>query len=243
MAMSISRRVCVALLLLTTAFAADDNSLESLRADQDVALSTDPVSSFWSNAPAVYAEKDRYGKQLSSGRTEIRSRWTQNYLYFLFVCPYDTLYLKPAPDTSTETYELWDWDVAEVFIGSDFQNIRRYKEFEVSPQGEWVDLSIDLGEPHHEQGWKWNSGFTILTRIDRPAKIWYAALRIPFAALDQARLHLDRPLPGAAFRLNFFRIEGPPPQRKHIVWRPTMRETFHVPERFGLLKLVSSSTR
>ena len=43
-----------------------------------------------------------------------------------------------------ETNELWNWDVAEVFIGSDFKNIRRYKEFEVSPQAEWVDLDINL---------------------------------------------------------------------------------------------------
>ena len=48
-----------------------------------------------------------------------------------------------------ETNELWNWDVAEVFIGSDFKNIRRYKEFEVSPQAEWVDLDVNLDAPRH----------------------------------------------------------------------------------------------
>jgi hypothetical protein len=36
------------------------------------------------------------------------------------------------------------------FIGDDFKNIRRYKEFEVSPQGEWVDLDVNLDNPPHE---------------------------------------------------------------------------------------------
>jgi hypothetical protein len=227
--------VCVALALLAAvAFAADDKSIESMKADNEVALTTNRVSSFWQGGPAVYAESDRYGKPLPGYRTEIRSRWTNNNLYFLFICPYDTLYLKPAPTTSTETYQLWDWDVAEVFIGSDFQNIRRYKEFEVSPQGEWVDLDIDLTKPQHEGGWKWNSGFQVSTRIDHAAKTWYAAMRIPLAAVDQ-----HPPADGAMFRINLFRAQGPPSQRKYIAWQPTMSESFHVPECFGILKLVS----
>jgi hypothetical protein len=39
--------------------------------------------------------------------------------------------------------------------GADFSDIRRYREFEISPQGEWIDLAIDLHNPHNEEGWKW----------------------------------------------------------------------------------------
>jgi hypothetical protein len=56
---------------------------------------------------------------------------------------------------------------------------RRYREFEVSPQGEWIDLDIDLDKPHHEDGWTWNSGLAVAVQIDRAAKIWYACMRIP----------------------------------------------------------------
>ncbi len=225
-------------LFAAIAVAADDKSIESMKADNDVALTTNPGSSFWQGGRGVYAERDTYGKPLPRYRTQVRSRWTRNNLYFLFICPYDTLYLKPHPATSTETFQLWDWDVAEVFIGSDFQNIRRYKEFEVSPQGEWIDLDIDLTKPQHEEGWKWNSGFQVSTRIDHAAKTWYAAMRIPFAAIDQRQ-----PADGVTFRINLFRTQGPPSQRKYIVWQPTMSGSFHVPERFGILKLVSNPTR
>src|SRR5258707_8829147 len=204
MVMSGRAIVCVLVALFAAVVvAADDKSIESMKADNDVALTTDPVSSFWQGGRAVYAERDTYGQPLPGYRTEIRSRWTKNNLYFLFICPYDTLYLKPAPDTSTETFQLWDWDVAEVFIGSDFHNIRRYKEFEGSPQSEWIDLYIDLTAAHHEEGWKWNSGFKISTRIDRAAKIWYAAMRIPFAAIAQRS-----PADGTTFRINLYRAQG-----------------------------------
>jgi hypothetical protein len=124
--------------------------------------------------------------------------------------------------------------VAEVFIGSNFQNIKRYKEFEISPQGEWVDLDINLDNPHHEDGWVWNSGFEHAARIDASKHIWYAAMRIPFVALD-----VPDAVTGEQFRVNFFRTEGPPADAKQILWRPSMSKTFHVPENFGLLKLVA----
>ena len=235
-AMNHSAILCLILVLFATVAAGvDDKSMQSMKADNDAMLVTDPASSFWRVGPAVYAETDTYGKPLPGYRTEIRSRWTKDNLYFLFICPYETLYLKADPKTSTDTFQLWDWDVAEVFIGSDFQNIRRYKEFEVSPQGEWIDLDIDLTKPQHEDGWKWNSGFQVSARIDRAAKTWYAAMRIPFAAIDPRS-----PTEGNTFRINLFRAQGPPSQRKYIAWQATMSDSFHVPERFGILKLVSS---
>ena len=141
--------------------------------------------------------------------------------------------MHPNPSTTTETNRLWNWDVAEVFIGSDFKNIRHYKEFELSPQGEWLDLDIDLTKPHHEEGWTWNSGFQVEARIDEQAKIWYGAMKIPWTALDDTP-----PSAGKTVRVNFFRSQGPLSNRKEIAWQPTMSETFHVPERFGLLRLV-----
>jgi hypothetical protein len=70
------------------------------------------------------------------------------------------------------------------FIGDDFNDIRRYKEFEISPRGEWIDLDIDLNKPHNEDGWKWNSGFQVSVRIDEAAHVWYAAMRIPYSSID-----------------------------------------------------------
>ena len=211
-------------------------NVKSMWAEADVSLNTDPESQFWRDARPVYMDSDPHGNPVSKYRTEVRTRWTKQNLYFLFMCPYEQLNLKPNPKTSTETYELWKWDVAEVFIGSDFKDIKRYKEFEVSPQGEWVDLDIDLGKPHHESGWTWNSGFQVSARIDRTARVWYGAMKIPYSAID------TRPAAaGNMFRVNLFRSQGPRPNRHEITWQAPMADTFHVPERFGVLELANKN--
>jgi hypothetical protein len=203
--------------------------------DRESGPDTDPHSPFWRQAPSVFAASDTYGRIVPDHRTEIRTNWSLTSLYILFVCPYLELNLKPNPEIAAETYELWNWDVAEVFIGSDFQNIRRYKEFELSPQGEWVDLDIDLDRPRPEEGWRWSSRFEAAARIETSLRIWYGFMRIPYSAID------TRPAAaGNRLRINFFRCQGPKRNRKQIAWQPSGSTTFHVPEMFGTLKLVKS---
>jgi hypothetical protein len=230
-----AKTLLMLLLSSSMAAAADQAVIESIHAAQDVSLDLDPTSPFWRASSPVYIENDALGKVVPRYRTEVRTRWTKNNIYFLFVCPYQQLYLKPSPTPQQETNQLWNWDVAEVFIGSDFKDIRRYKEFEVSPQAEWIDLDIDLHKPHHEEGWTWNSGFEVKARIDPAAHIWYATMRIPFAAIDTRP-----PAPGNMMRINLFRSEGPPSHQQAVTWQAPMKNTFHVPERFGLIRLVEN---
>jgi hypothetical protein len=214
------------------AFSADRALAVSTYAETDTELQLNPASPFWRVSRPVFMTKDSFGKAVGRYRTEVRTRWTKNNLYFLFVCPYEELHLKPQPDSSKETNELWNWDVAEVFIGADFADIKHYKEFEVSPQGEWVDLDINLHSPHHEDGWTWNSGFEVRAKIDEQSHTWFAAMRIPISAIDSRP-----PKIGNTMRMNLFRSQGPPQNHHEITWRPPMSNTFHVPERFGLIKL------
>lgn len=227
-----STLVVVVLTASFAGFSSDRPVVVSRQAKEDAPLGLDSSSPFWSVSQPVYLERDSFGRSVPGYRTEVRTRWTKDNLYFLFICPYEQLHLRPDPSTVQETNELWNWDVAEVFIGSNFADIRRYKEFEVSPQGEWVDLDINLHSPHHEDGWTWNSGFQALARIDQGKHVWYAAMRIPFAAID-----LRPPKVGNTLRINFFRSQGPPDNHLAITWQPPMNKTFHTPERFGLIKL------
>ena len=154
-----ARIFALVLLSVVSALGEEPNTAEVIYAKKDTPLTLDSASPLWRGARPVFIEKDSFGNPSPALRTEVRARWTDHNLYFLFTCPYKQLHLKPDPNTHAETNKLWNWDVAEAFIGSDFADIQRYKEFEVSPQGEWVDLDIDLHKPHHEDGWKWNSDF------------------------------------------------------------------------------------
>ncbi len=231
---TLAATLLVLLCTVTTGQASDKTTIEAIESSADVSLHTDPASSFWSAARSVYLEKDKQGTPIPRFRSEVRARWTKNNLYFLFICPYDELHVKTTRVVTRETNELWNWDVAEVFIGSDFHDVKHYREFEVSPQGEWVDLDIDLNKPHHEDGWTWNSGFVVTARIDATNHRWYAAMRIPLSAIASRS-----PADGIEFRVNLFVSEGSPANHHVVTWQPPMSDTFHVPERFGLLRLAS----
>lgn len=206
--------------------------IESTFAAQDFELSADPTRPEWKDAPRVTAGRNYLNEAIPGPPTEIRSRWTKTHLYLLYICPYDTLNLKPNPTTTEETPKLWDWDVAEAFIGSDYAKITRYKEFQVSPQSEWVDLDIDRENMATQPGMAWNSGYTVKGRIDEQAKIWYGEMKIPFAAIDTRS-----PEKGRELRIGLYRIAGTQPARKYYAWSPTMNKNFHIPQAFGTLRL------
>ena len=130
------RLFALVLVVSQLVLAADDGLIASIKGQHDMAPSTDPTISFWWATHPVYGDKGPHGQKLSRYRAAIRSRWAKQNLDFLFICLFEQLNLNPSPSTTTETFRLWDWNVAEMFMGSNFQNIRRYKEFEISPQGE-----------------------------------------------------------------------------------------------------------
>lgn len=237
--------VCIAVLLIGTAGCAARNArssgdaasrtesgvITSLGMAGDVALTASPTAPHWADVPAVMIDRDYLGAPIPGRPTEVRSRWTRTHLYLLYTCPYDALYLKADPDVSAETPRLWNWDVAEAFIGWDTANITRYKEFQVSPQGEWVDLDIDRADASAQQGMAWNSGFEVRAHVDEAARVWYGEMKIPFAAIDPRG-----PERGRTLRTGLYRIAGPDP-RTFYAWQPTGQRNFHVPEAFGTLRL------
>src|SRR5690348_9759900 len=72
----------------------------SFKAAKDVKLTLDAADPFWDAARPVYLQVGTRGQPEMDYRTEVRSRWTRNAIYFLFSCPYKHLSVKPNPDTS-----------------------------------------------------------------------------------------------------------------------------------------------
>lgn len=206
-------------------------TLQVIHASADVTLDADPASIFWREASSVCFDTDNFGRQVSHLTTQVSARWTRSNLYLLFVCPYRELHLKPQPQTTTATAQLWDWDVAEIFLGCDAESLRHYKEFEISPQGEWIDLDVDLDLPGRTRDADWSSGFEAKAQIDPASLTWYGAMRIPFTAISSVAVQA-----GMTFRANLFRSQGP--EHQLLAWQPSLSETFHVPERFGELVLL-----
>jgi len=198
------------------------------------ALDADPTSVAWTSAGTARIVKDCSRKiDYPDLDTKVRGFWTDRSLYLLFACPYRSLNrFEPGPD-GQDRDKLWDRDVVEVFLGDDWTNIRHYREYEIAPTGERVDLAINLDGGG--EGRAWSSGWETRARIDEAAKIWYASARIPLASVSTATV-----APGTRWRMNLYRIDGdgPDPQRRFLCWQPTCvvnRDPNHVPEAFGTL--------
>ncbi len=227
--------LCAALTACHTAHVAPrpDAKVISLHAESDFALTADPDATQWKDTPAVVIDSSQFGKPMPGYRTEVRSRWTGRYLYLLYSCPYRQLYLHPRPVmTDKKTARLWEWDVAEAFIGTDVKHTNRYWEFEMSPQGEWIALGVDTSHWRSDNSLGPGFGLEVKSRVNTDRKLWYGEMRVP---LD--KIGIRSPREGTELRINLFRIEGPPPRRNYLAWQPTMQWSFHEPDAFGRLVL------
>ncbi|HEX9162660.1 MAG TPA: carbohydrate-binding family 9-like protein [Thermoanaerobaculia bacterium] len=129
---------------------------------------------------------------------------------------------------------LYREDVVEVFLAP-HEGIE-YFELEVNPVGTIFDARIESPDGvrdtmRTDTGWNC-AGLVAAVRkdisVDRMSID--TVLRIPFACIG------ERPLNGATWRANFFRIDRHPSEGdEYSAWRPTMRRPadFHVVECFG----------
>ncbi len=198
-------------------------------------LNTDPKSPLWRHAASAWIVKDcTRTVEYPQTKTRVQAFWTGTDLYFLFTCPYQVLNLWLPAQKDRPRVKLWDRDVVEMFLGDDWTNIRHYREFEIAPTGDWIDLAIDLDKKNYDHSWR--SGWQTLGRIDEQAKIWYAAAKIPLKSVSEAPVKA-----GTRWRANLYRIDGQGPDsaRHFLCWQPTCvvnRDPNHVPEHFGTLE-------
>ncbi|MBI4910586.1 MAG: carbohydrate-binding family 9-like protein [Acidobacteria bacterium] len=218
---------------LTTLHAQGPGRVDTGHLAKDVAASADPQAAHWKKVQPLVAMNDRFGKPAPDHRMEVRTLWSDKFLYVLYTCPYKQLNVIARPTQTQETNHLWNYDVAELFIGDDFQNINLYKEFEISPQGEWVDLDIDREHMDVKKAILWDSHMEVKCRIDKEKKVWYGEMKIPLRALTA------RPVKaGTEMRVNFYRIQEPEPNRVYIAWQPVNNQSFHTPQAFGRIRFV-----
>jgi len=186
-----------------------------------------PGHADWENADPVAFCSDWCGCNPDPQReTEVRLLWSGAYLFVRFRCRFREIYVYEGGNGRRD--RLWQRDVAELFIRRDADEVRHYREFEISPNGDWLDLDINNGEK--------SVLFCDLrsrVAVHPGTQIWTAELALPWNCLTPA---FD---PRETWRLNLFRIEGPEPNRFYSAWQPTFtpRPNFHVPERFGELLL------
>jgi len=186
-----------------------------------------PSGAAWGKAETLHFCADWQGKNPDPEReTEVRVLWTPEMLFLKFRARYRVITMFADAEPNGRRDQLWERDVAEVFLQTDPSEPQCYKEFEVSPNGYWIDLDIAPGEKRDLQ-----SGIQRRVNTDQKAQVWTAEIALPMKSL------VARFDPVAGWRVNFYRVEGPCEPRFYSAWRPTgtPQPNFHVPEAFGKL--------
>jgi hypothetical protein len=193
-------------------------------------LDTDFTAPHWQAAWVHSIDRNWRGDTAPEAlQTAARVLWTPQELIFGYECRYTELDVDDDFDVNEERHALWDRDVCEAFVRSPLEpDYRIYKEFEVAPTGQWVDLRINRIDITHD--WQWKSGMTTVANIDETH--WRVAMAIPFAAFGIV------PKVGDEWAANLFRVSRLNGERQFLAYSPTLTETpsYHVPERFVQLR-------
>lgn len=182
----------------------------------------------WEAAKPVCFSSDWQGHNPDPAlTTEVRALWLPTTFYLRFVCHYLELFLFDDSDPNGRRDHLWDRDVAEAFLQPRPSPERYYKEFEIAPNGMWIDLDIF---PDRLADLK--SGLTRSVHVEKQKPVWAAEIGIPMTAITS---NFD---PKAEWHVNFYRVEGRAEARRYMAWQPTRtaKPNFHVPEAFGVLR-------
>jgi alpha-galactosidase len=209
------------------------NSILAERAASPITLNARHPAHDWSRATPVTFCADWQGKHPDPGvQTTVRVLWSPDTIYLRFECRYRELFVFSDSDPNGRRDKLWDRDVAEAFLQPEPNAGHYYKEFEVSPNGMWIDLDIfpdglaDL-----------KSGMHRSVSVDEATHTWAAELSIPMKSVT------TRFDPASEWRVNFYRVEGKVEPRFYSAWQPTNSPgpNFHVPNAFGRMRFAQTT--
>jgi len=194
----------------------------------EITLSAARPAAEWRKAVSISYCADWQGSRADPALlTQVQALWSAQTLFLRFECHYRELHVFEDAESNGRRDHLWERDVVEAFLQPDATRERFYKEFEVSPNGMWIDLNIFPGGRSDLK-----SGLQRSVFLDEVRPQWAAELAIPLASLS-SKVGL-----GMIWRANFYRVEGRQEPRRYLAWRPTQTPApnFHVPGAFGILR-------
>jgi hypothetical protein len=185
----------------------------------------------WKKAPLVGDFVNNSDGSQSPYKTEARVLYDENFIYFAFRCADKNIW----STMRRRDQHLWDEEVVEVFLQAD-PNQPSYIELEVNPLGAMLDIyMLAARKPLHYESWnseKLQWAVQVDGTVDGKAgdREWTCEIALPVEDLVTAPHH--PPLPGDRWRMNLYRGEQRPTPAG-LAWSPTLRDDFHISQRFG----------
>jgi Carbohydrate-binding family 9 len=158
--------------------------------------------------------------------SEVRIGWDGESIHGIFTCqdpdPWAT---KTKRDDS-----LWEEEVVEIFLDP-FGDGLSYFEIEINPLNTVCDLFVRRVRSGLRKDFSWHC-LALKTATGILPYGWTVGFRIPFESLGDCH-----PSRSPVWRGNFARIDRPKEEPRELsAWSPTLTATFHVPQRFGIIR-------
>jgi len=183
----------------------------------------------WGKAKDVVVDKYWSGESAPVGRHfKAKLLWSNSALYVRFEANQtEPLVVSEKANLETKTRGLWDRDVCEIFLAPNKANARKYFEFEIAPNGEWIDLGIYQKPDERITDWDYNSAMQSAARIEKDKIVM--AIKVEWQAFGKT------PQANEVWKGNLFRCVGGGATRGYLAWSPTKtaQPSFHIPEAFG----------
>lgn len=190
---------------------------------------TELDNKLWAKADEVLIDKYWSGEKSPKDRQfKTKILWSDAGVYVRFEANQnEPLIVSENPNPTSKTRGLWERDVCEIFLAPDEKEFRKYFEFEIAPNGEWIDLGIYQKPDERITDWEYMSGMKSAALIEKNKVTM--AIKIEWSAFGKT------PKSGDVWLGNIFRCVGKAPTRGYLAWSPTETKTpsFHVPEKFG----------
>jgi len=184
---------------------------------------------FWRKGQEVLIESYWSGKKAASGRhAKAKLLWSDSSFYVRFEANQtEPLVVSKAPNLKSKTKGLWDRDVCEIFVAPNSKEPNKYFEFEIAPNGEWIDLEIHRMSDERKTDLDYQSGMESAAKIEIDKVLM--AMKIQWKAFGKTPKVKD------IWKGNLFRCVGSGETRGYLAWSPTKTEmpNFHIPEAFG----------
>ncbi len=183
----------------------------------------------WRRAKEISIENYWSGENAPLGRHfSTKLLWSETALYVRFEANQaEPLIINETPNLKSKTIGLWDRDVCEIFVAPDRYILEKYFEFEIAPNGEWIDLAISHLANKRETDFDYNSGMQSSAKVEKDKILM--ALKIEWKAFGKT------PKAGDVWRGNLLRCVGSGANRGYLAWIPTKtpQPDFHVSQVFG----------
>jgi hypothetical protein len=167
--------------------------------------------------------------------TQARLLWDRTHLYVAFVAQDEHISAFHEERDESVSRD----DCLEVFVAPDPGDVSKYFNFEFNALGTVLDRS-----PRDGRSKEWNApGLQVAVKIDGTLnddsdldRQWVVELAIPFEVFADYAPRVP-PIDGDEWRLNLYRAGGQV-DAQYSAWSNTETSTpsFHVPERFGIVR-------